>query len=187
VKKSRTLTDPSSSRGESAARACAGIQHKKCRRLRIYCVFDESSVGSPNALTVFKRSRMTDNSSSTGSNFFTRSEAGTQVTYPLAIAEFLQQSEPLLRGDLGARLRGHDGSKQTHVVISADALQPDFPSTGPCDSLSARPPPSHRRASARTATSGTGWTNQLNDRESLKQCRCDRASDRERSCLARAV
>ena len=43
-------------------------------------VFDESYVGSPTALTMFARSRMTDNSASTCSNFFTSSEAGTQVT-----------------------------------------------------------------------------------------------------------
>ena len=38
-------------------------------------VFDESYVGSPNALTMFARSRMTDNSASTDSSFFTGSSA----------------------------------------------------------------------------------------------------------------
>jgi hypothetical protein len=32
-------------------------------------------------------------------------EAGTQVTYPLGIVEFLLQTQPPLRCDLGARLR----------------------------------------------------------------------------------
>jgi hypothetical protein len=38
-------------------------------------------------------------------------KAGTKVTYPPGIVEFLGGSEPLLRRDLGARLRGHDVAK----------------------------------------------------------------------------
>jgi hypothetical protein len=37
-------------------------------------------------------------------NFFTGSEAGSQATYPLGIVEILQEAEPPLRCDLGARL-----------------------------------------------------------------------------------
>jgi hypothetical protein len=35
-----------------------------------------------------------------------RRKAGAHDTHQLGIAEFLQESVPLLRGDLGARLRG---------------------------------------------------------------------------------
>ena len=79
----------------SAASAFGDPNKEVPKALYFFGVFDESNVGSPNALTMFARSRMTDNSASRYSNFFTGSEAGTQVTYPLGIAEFLQQSEAL--------------------------------------------------------------------------------------------
>jgi hypothetical protein len=62
------------------------------KALHFFGVFDDSYVGSPNALTMFARSRMTDNSASMYSNFFTSSEAETQVAYPLGLSSRLFQS-----------------------------------------------------------------------------------------------
>src|SRR5919198_790938 len=59
-------------------------------------------------------------SSAGGRDFLTPLEAGTQVTYPLGMAWFSARSAPLLQGNLGAHLRGHDGSK-----IGVRQLAPD--------------------------------------------------------------